>query len=172
MIAHGWAAGLERAGQAAGIVSWRARQWAVLIAGGPGRVGVPASARQVVRTCPLLPARWARSAGGRRERVHAGQVLVGDADRSQRDDQRQQADRRADQEPGRQADRFEVLSLLGTHRGSPFGWCWFEISRIELTSLEACSDRARIQPDTGIPLDFLIGIEQPSCGLVSVEPVA
>ena len=57
MIAHGRAAGLERAGRAAGIVSRRACQWAVLIAGGPARAGDPASAHQVVRTRPLLPAR-------------------------------------------------------------------------------------------------------------------
>jgi len=35
IIAHGWAAGLERTGQAAGTGSRRACQWAVLTAGDP-----------------------------------------------------------------------------------------------------------------------------------------
>src|SRR5712692_10545140 len=56
IIAHRRAAGLERAGQAAGIGSRRACQWAVLIAGDPARAGDPASAHQAVRTRPLLPA--------------------------------------------------------------------------------------------------------------------
>ena len=45
------------AGQAAGIGSRRACQWAVLIAGAPARAGDPASPHQAVRTRPLPPAR-------------------------------------------------------------------------------------------------------------------
>ena len=61
ITAHGWAAGFERTGQAAGIVSRRACQWAVLIVGDPARAGDLASVNQAMRTRPLLP----RSSGAR-----------------------------------------------------------------------------------------------------------
>src|ERR1700749_958257 len=55
IIAHGRAAGLERAGQPAGTGSRRPCQWAVLTAADPARAGDPASAHQAMRTRPLLP---------------------------------------------------------------------------------------------------------------------
>jgi hypothetical protein len=56
MIADRRVARLECTGQATGIDSRRACQWAVLIAGDPARADDPASAHQAVRTRPLLPA--------------------------------------------------------------------------------------------------------------------